>query len=401
MDIGVALKPVVSMVSSHVQPAIAAAQAAPTELPAAKTVSPVVNSAPARNDPRLTENTTHDAIIDPQTREVVYRILDARTRQVLDQVPPEALLRKLVRETALAVDDLVYPMFAVHGRGVREPITSMPGQFRFSIDELVKEAKDVAGAGIPGVLLFGLPVEKDPRGSEAYAEDGIVQQAVRAVKDVVPDLLVVTDVCLCQYTSHGHCGVVEGGTVRNDPTLELLARVAVSHAEAGADMVAPSDMMDGRVGAIREALDEASYTETPIMAYSAKYASSFYGPFREAADSAPHFGDRRSYQMDPANAVEAMREIALDLDEGADIVMVKPALPYLDIISRAKAEFGVPLAAYSVSGEYSMIRAAGRLGWLDEERAMMEALTAIRRAGADVVITYFAREAARLLERER
>ncbi|MEK7702007.1 MAG: porphobilinogen synthase, partial [candidate division NC10 bacterium] len=248
------------------------------------------------------------------------------------------LLRKLVRETALAVDDLVYPLFAVHGRGVREPITSMPGQFRFSIDELVKEVKDVAGMGIPAVLLFGLPSEKDPRGSEAYAEDGIVQQAVRAVKDLVPDLLVVTDVCLCQYTSHGHCGIVEGGAVRNDPTLELLARVAVSHAEAGADMVAPSDMMDGRVGAIREALDEASYGETPIMAYSAKYASSFYGPFREAADSAPQFGDRRSYQMDPANSVEAMREIALDLDEGADIVMVKPALPYLDIIARAKAE---------------------------------------------------------------
>jgi porphobilinogen synthase len=311
----------------------------------------------------------------------------------------KSLLRKLVRETALAVDDLIYPLFVVHGRGVRDPIASMPGQFRLSIDELVKDTKDVASVGIPGVLLFGLPADKDPRGSEAYAEDGIVQQAVRAVKDVVPDLLVLTDVCLCQYTSHGHCGIVEWGTVRNDPTLELLARVAVSHAEAGADMVAPSDMMDGRVGAIREALDDASFADTPIMAYSAKYASSFYGPFRDAADSTPQFGDRRAYQMDPANGVEAMREIALDLDEGADIVMVKPALPYLDIISRAKAEFGVPLAAYSVSGEYAMIRAAGRLGWLDEERAMMEALTAIRRAGADVVITYFARDAARLIER--
>ena len=309
------------------------------------------------------------------------------------------LLRKLVRETTLGVDDLLYPLFAVHGRGVREAIPSMPGQARLSVDELVKEVKDVAGMGIPGIVLFGLPAEKDPRGSEAYAEDGIVQQAVRAVKDVVPDLLVITDVCLCQYTSHGHCGLVEGGTVRNDPTLELLARVAVSHAEAGADMVAPSDMMDGRVGAIREGLDEAGYVETPIMAYSAKYASAFYGPFRDAADSAPQFGDRRSYQMDPANGVEAMREIALDLDEGADIVMVKPALPYLDIISRAKAEFGVPLAAYSVSGEYAMIRAAGRLGWLDEERAMLEALTGIRRAGADIVITYFARDVARLLER--
>lgn len=311
------------------------------------------------------------------------------------------LLRRLVRETQLGVDDLVYPMFAVHGRGVREPIGAMPGQCRLSIDELVKDAKEVAALGIPAVLLFGLPATKDPRGSEAYAEDGIVQQAVRAVKDTVPDLLVITDVCLCQYTSHGHCGVVEDGAVQNDPTLELLARVAVSHAEAGADMVAPSDMMDGRVAAIREALDEADYLELPIMAYSAKYASSFYGPFREAADSAPQFGDRRSYQMDPANGAEALREIALDLDEGADVVMVKPALPYLDIISRAKAEFGVPLAAYSVSGEYAMIRAAGQLGWLDEERAMMEALTAIRRAGADIVITYFAREVVRVLERDR
>jgi porphobilinogen synthase len=313
----------------------------------------------------------------------------------------KALVRTMVRETTLAVEDLVYPLFAVHGRGVREPIPSMPGQSRLSIDELVKDVKDVAGAGIPGIILFGLPADKDPRGSEAYADDGIVQQAVRAVKDTVPDLLVMTDVCLCQYTSHGHCGVVEGGTVKNDPTLELLARVAVSHAEAGADIVAPSDMMDGRVGAIREALDESSYTDTPILAYSAKYASSFYGPFRDAADSTPQFGDRRSYQMDPANVLEAMREIALDIDEGADIVMVKPALPYLDIISRAKGEFGVPLAAYSVSGEYSMIKAAGQMGWLDEERAMMEALTAIRRAGADIVITYFARDVARILDRDR
>jgi porphobilinogen synthase len=253
--------------------------------------------------------------------------------------------------------------------------------------------------GIPAVLLFGLPADKDPRGSEAYADDGIVQRAVRAVKNTVPDLLVVTDVCLCEYTSHGHCGIVEDGTVRNDPTVELLARTAVSHAEAGADIVAPSDMMDGRVGAIREALDEATFADTPIMAYSAKYASAFYGPFREAVDSAPQFGDRRGYQMDPANGQEAMREIALDLDEGADIVMVKPALPYLDVIARARQEFGVPIAAYSVSGEYAMLRAAGQLGWLDEERAMMEALTSIRRAGADIVITYFARDAARLLER--
>jgi porphobilinogen synthase len=308
------------------------------------------------------------------------------------------LLRRMVRETTLSVDDFVYPLFVTHGRGVREPISAMPGQFRVSIDELLKEAKDVAGMGIPAILLFGVPAEKDARASEAYADDGIIQQAVRAVKDRVPDLLVITDVCLCEYTSHGHCGIVEDGTVRNDPTLELLARTAVSHAEAGADVVAPSDMMDGRVGAIREALDEASYIDTPIMAYSAKYASVFYGPFREAAGSAPQFGDRRGYQMDPANGVEAMREIALDVDEGADIVMVKPALPYLDIISRAKADFGVPLAAYSVSGEYAMIKAAGQLGWLDETRAMMEALTSIRRAGADIVITYFAKDAARVLE---
>jgi porphobilinogen synthase len=311
------------------------------------------------------------------------------------------LLRKMVRETILRVDDLIYPLFTVHGRGVREPIGSMPGQFRLSIDELLKECKDAASMGIPAVLLFGLPAEKDPRGSEAYAEDGIIQQAVRAVKETIPDLLVVTDVCLCEYTSHGHCGIVEDGRVKNDPTLELIARTAVSHAEAGADMVAPSDMMDGRVAAVREALDESGYAETPIMAYSAKYASAFYGPFREAADSAPQFGDRRSYQMDPANAIEALREVALDVDEGADIVMVKPALPYLDVIARVKGEFGLPVAAFMVSGEYAMIRAAGQLGWLDEERAMLEALTGIRRAGADIIITYFAKDAARLLEQGR
>ena len=309
-----------------------------------------------------------------------------------------ALLRQMVRETRLDVGDLIYPLFAVHGRGIREPIPSMPGQCRLSVDELVKEAKDVAGMRIPAVLLFGLPNAKDPRGSEAYAEDGIVQQAVRAVKDTIPDLLVITDVCLCQYTSHGHCGVVEDGRVKNDPTLDLLARTAVSHVEAGADMVAPSDMMDGRVAAIRETLDEGGFQETPIMAYSAKYASSFYGPFRDAAESAPQFGDRRSYQMDPGNAIEALREVGLDVDEGADIIMVKPALPYLDVIARVKGEFGLPVAAYSVSGEYAMIKAAGRLGWLDEERAMMEALLAIRRAGADLVITYFAKDVARLLE---
>src|SRR6266536_166989 len=311
------------------------------------------------------------------------------------------LIRKMVRETTLRTEDLIYPLFTLHGRGVRESIPSMPGQFRLSIDELLKECKDAASMGIPAVLLFGIPQEKDARGSEAYAEDGIIQQAVRVVKETVPDLLVVTDVCLCEYTSHGHCGVVEDGRVKNDPTLDLIARTALSHVEAGADMVAPSDMMDGRVAAVREALDESGYQETPIMAYSAKYASAFYGPFREAADSTPQFGDRRSYQMDPANSVEAMREVALDVDEGADIVMVKPALPYLDVISRVKSEFGLPVAAYSVSGEYAMLRAAGQLGWLDEEAAMMEALTGIRRAGADIVITYFAKEAARLLERRR
>ncbi|OGK86778.1 MAG: delta-aminolevulinic acid dehydratase [Candidatus Rokubacteria bacterium GWC2_70_16] len=311
------------------------------------------------------------------------------------------LLRKMVRETTLRTDDLILPLFVIHGRGSREPISSMPGQARLTIDELLKECKDAASMGIPAVLLFGLPQEKDPRGSEAYAEDGIIQQAVRAVKETIPDLLVITDVCLCEYTSHGHCGIVEDGRVKNDPTLDLIARTALSHAEAGADMVAPSDMMDGHVGAIREALDEAGYQETPIMAYSAKYASAFYGPFREAADSAPQFGDRRGYQMDPANAMEAMREVALDVDEGADIVMVKPALPYLDIISRVKSDFGLPVAAYSVSGEYAMIRAAGQLGWLDEERAIMEVLIGIRRAGADLIITYFAKDAARLIEQGR
>jgi porphobilinogen synthase len=311
------------------------------------------------------------------------------------------LLRRMVRETVLRTDDFILPLFTVHGRGIREPIGSMPGQFRFSVDELLKECKDAASMGIPAVLLFGLPREKDPRGSEAYADDGIIQQAVRALKDTIPDLLVITDVCLCEYTSHGHCGVVEEDRVKNDPTVDLIARTALSHAEAGADMVAPSDMMDGRVAAIREALDDSGYQETPIMAYSAKYASAFYGPFREAADSTPQFGDRRSYQMDPSNALEALREVALDIDEGADIVMVKPALPYLDVVARVKADFGLPVAAYSVSGEYAMIRAAGQLGWLDEERAMLEALTGIRRAGADLIITYFAKDAARLIEQGR
>ncbi len=307
-------------------------------------------------------------------------------------------LRRLVRETHLRLEDLIQPLFVVHGRGVRQEISSMPGCFHLSVDELAKEAKEVAAMGIPGIILFGLPAAKDAVGSEAYAEDGIIQQAVRAVKDTVSDLLVITDVCLCEYTSHGHCGVVERGQVKNDPTLELLARTALSHAEAGADLVAPSDMMDGRVAAIREALDEEGFEEIPIMAYSAKYASAYYGPFREAAASAPQFGDRRSYQMDPANGDEALREVGLDLEEGADIVMVKPALPYLDILWRVKQEFGGPVAAYHVSGEYAMLKAAGRLGWIDEERVLMEALISIKRAGADLILTYSAKEAARLLE---
>ncbi|MBZ0169870.1 delta-aminolevulinic acid dehydratase [Candidatus Methylomirabilis lanthanidiphila] len=307
-------------------------------------------------------------------------------------------LRRLVRETHLHREDLIQPLFVVHGRGVRQEIPSMPGCFHLSVDELAKEAKEAAAMGIPGVILFGIPAAKDAVGSEAYAEDGIVQQAVRAIKDTVSDLLVITDVCLCEYTSHGHCGVVERGQVKNDPTLELLARTALSHAESGADIVAPSDMMDGRVSAIRETLDEEDFEDTPIMAYSAKYASAFYGPFRDAAASAPQFGDRRTYQMDPANSDEALREVGLDLEEGADIVMVKPALPYLDILWRVKQEFGGPVAAYHVSGEYAMLKAAGRLGWIDEERVLMETLTSIKRAGADLILTYAAKEAARLLE---
>ncbi len=308
-------------------------------------------------------------------------------------------LRQLIRETQLSVDDFILPLFVTHGSDVRREIQSMPGNFQLSVDELVKEAKEAASLGIPGVILFGLPAYKDEVGSEAYSSRGIVQQAIRALKESLPEFLIITDVCLCEYTSHGHCGIVEGGEVKNDPTLELLARMALSHAEAGADMVAPSDMMDGRVAAIREALDENGFEEIPIMAYAAKYASSFYGPFREAAKSAPQFGDRKGYQMDPANADEALREVALDIEEGADIVMVKPALAYLDIIYRVKAEFGMPVAAYNVSGEFAMIKAAGRLGWIDEERAMMEVLTAIKRAGADIILTYFAKDAARSLGR--
>jgi len=308
-------------------------------------------------------------------------------------------LRRMMQETHLSVNQLIAPLFVIHGKGVLNEVASMPGVAQLSVDLLVKEAQELANVGVPAVLLFGVPSKKDERGSEAYARDGIIQQAVRALKDQRPELVVITDVCLCEYTSHGHCGLVERGDVANDPTLELLAKTALSHAEAGADLVAPSDMMDGRVGAIRAALDGAGHTNTAILSYAAKYASSFYGPFRDAAHSTPQFGDRRSYQMDPANAEEALREVELDIAEGADAVMVKPALPYLDIIRRVKERVNRPVAAYQVSGEYSMIKAAARLGWLDEERVMLETLTAITRAGADLVMTYFAKTAATLLRR--
>lgn len=300
-------------------------------------------------------------------------------------------LRRLVRETALSVNDLIYPMFVVHGNDTATEISAMPGCYQYAVDRLVAAAKELATLGIPGTILFGIPASKDPLGTEAYAEDGIIQQAVRAIKDTVPDLLVITDVCLCEYTNHGHCGVIEANEVQNDPTLELLVKESLSHARAGADVIAPSDMMDGRVGAIRDALDENGYENIPILAYAAKYASAFYGPFREAAESAPQFGDRRSYQMDPANAEEALREVALDIQEGADILMVKPALAYLDVIHRVKTEFQVPVAAYNVSGEYAMIKAAAQNGWIDEERVALEALTSIKRAGADMILTYFAK----------
>jgi porphobilinogen synthase len=306
-------------------------------------------------------------------------------------------LRKMVRETRLAPEDLIHPLFVCAGRDLVRPVTSMPGVAQLSVDRALAEAREIHAAGVPAIVLFGIPPVKDSRGSEAWNDNGEVQRAVREIKEHVPGLAVITDVCLCEYTDHGHCGVLTGETVDNDATLELLARAALSHARAGADLVAPSDMMDGRVGAIRAALDQNGFDQVAIMAYAAKFASAFYGPFREAAESAPQFGDRRAYQMDPANGDEAMREIAMDLDEGADIVMVKPALPYLDLIRRARDEFNCPLAAYNVSGEYAMIRAAGLNGWIDEERAMFEVLTGIKRAGADLILTYFAKQAARLL----
>ncbi len=306
-------------------------------------------------------------------------------------------LRGFVRETRLSVRSLIYPLFVCPGAQVKDEIKSMPGNYRWSVDRLVEECKSAQDLGVPAVILFGIPESKDEVGSGAYDPDGIVQRAVRALKKAAPDLLVICDVCLDEYTSHGHCGLIKNGEVDNDSTLPLLAKTALTQVEAGADIVAPSDMMDGRVGAIRQELDAHGFTQTPILAYAAKYASAFYGPFREAADSAPKFGDRKSYQMDPANQREAMREIALDLEEGADIIMVKPALPYLDIIALARREFDVPIAAYQVSGEFSLIEAAARLCWIDRERTILETLTSIRRAGADIILTYYAKEAARLL----
>ena len=307
-------------------------------------------------------------------------------------------LRRMIRETRLAPEDFIQPYFVCPGRDVKKPIGAMPGVAQLSVDNVVRAARETFAAGVPAIILFGIPARKDAVGSEAWNDRGEVQRAIGEIKEQVPGLVVITDVCMCEYTDHGQCGAISGGDVDNDATLDLLVREALSHARAGADIVAPSDMMDGRVGAIRTALDEAGFSATAIMAYSAKFASAFYGPFREAAESAPQFGDRRSYQMDPPNGDEAMREVALDLDEGADIVMVKPALPYLDLIYRVKHEFNVPVAAYNVSGEYAMIRAAGINGWIDEERATLEVLTSIKRAGADMILTYFATDVARRLK---
>ena len=309
-----------------------------------------------------------------------------------------AALRSMVRETELAVNDFIYPMFIVTGTKIRKEISSMPGVFQLSIDELVKECVEVKNLGIPAVILFGIPAHKDKAGSGAYDEHGIVQNAVRAIKKEVPELVVITDVCLCEYTSHGHCGIVKGNEIVNDESIALLAKEALTHAQAGADIIAPSDMFDGRVQAIRQILDANQFQTLPIMSYAAKYASGFYGPFREAAESTPKFGDRRSHQMDPANSNEALHEVEQDILEGADIVMVKPALPYLDVLRRVKDRFEMPTAAYNVSGEYSMIKAAARNGWIDEERVMMEVLTSIKRAGADMILTYFAKDAAKLLK---
>jgi len=303
----------------------------------------------------------------------------------------------MVRETSISPGSFIYPLFVTFGKGLKKAISSMPGCFQESVDRVTRHAKEVYSLGIPSVILFGIPHHKDELGSSAYDDQGVVQNAVKAIKDKVPEMFVITDVCMCEYMSHGHCGIVKDGKVQNDPTLALLSKQAVSHAKAGADMVAPSDMMDGRIHSIRNALDEEGFSEIPIMSYAAKYASAFYGPFREAAESSPRFGDRRSYQMDPANRREALKEAALDIEEGADIVMVKPALAYLDVISDVKDAFDVPVAAYSVSGEYSLVKAAGKLGWIDEKQIMLEILTSIKRAGADLILTYFAKDAAKLL----
>ncbi|MFH1009100.1 MAG: porphobilinogen synthase [Candidatus Latescibacterota bacterium] len=306
-------------------------------------------------------------------------------------------IRRMVRETPLSVNDFVYPMFVVEGKNIRNPIGSMPGNDQLSIDLLIQEVKEVHGLGVPGIILFGIPEKKDALGSDATCKDGIIQRAVRAVKDAVPEMYVITDVCFCEYTDHGHCGAIVDGDVDNDATLEMLGKQVLTHAEAGADMVAPSGMMDGMVAAIRGALDGNGYEKIPVMSYAAKYASAFYGPFREAAESAPQFGDRRTYQMDPANAREALYEVELDVEEGADIIMVKPALPYLDIIYRVRQQVNLPVAAYNVSGEFSMVKAAAMLGWIDEQRVALEMLTSIKRAGADIILTYYAKDAARWL----
>jgi porphobilinogen synthase len=311
------------------------------------------------------------------------------------------LLRDMVRETELSKNDFIYPLFVVPGEKVKKPVKSMPGVFQLSVDEVVKECKEVESLGIPAVILFGIPEHKDEKGSEAYDPNGIVQKAIKEIKADVKNLLVITDVCLCEYTSHGHCGLLNGEEILNDETVELLAKESLSHVEAGADIVAPSDMMDGRIGAIRKVLDEKGFHKTPIISYAAKYASGYYGPFRDAAESAPAFGDRRSHQMDIANSLEALREVEEDIEEGADIVMVKPAGPYLDIIRQVKDKFNMPTAAYQVSGEYAMIKAAGQNGWIDEERVMIESLTAIKRAGADMFLTYFAKDAARYLDKKK
>jgi len=309
--------------------------------------------------------------------------------------------REMLRETKVSASDLICPIFVKYGRDVKTPIPAMPGCFQLSVNNLLHEAQEIYNLGMRAVILFGIPEVKDEMGSQAYATNGVIQQAIRRIKGTIPELIIITDVCLCEYTSHGHCGIIKGHDVDNDETLQFLARMALSHAEAGADMVAPSDMMDGRVGAIRKHLDENGFSSIPIMSYAAKYASSFYGPFREAAESAPSFGDRKTYQMDPANALEAIREVRLDIEEGADIVMVKPALPYLDIITRVRSEFDLPIAAFNVSGEFSMVKAAAKMGWIDGEKVMIECLLSIKRAGADLIISYFAKEAAKILKEEK